>query len=261
MKGLIKYTAFLPLFIVATSSYAAGETSTDLKGAKPISSFTVPLFPATNSIKLSKSLPKGNMTSSGALRVGPGGGNATPTKYVITMGNIEFRNAATGQYVPFITSTAAWDIASVNPGATVGTMAETSTLPPGTYDKIRMVVNKTMSVRAVIEDIGGLGRCRTESNPVTANIQGVGTVYQGMLDNNDPEDEPITVPSSEDNNDPNFVDQGATFLGTLPVNFTVTSNVPTITVAFNVANATEFVAHNGSCYVFPAPPSLTITST
>lgn len=198
-------------------------------------------------------------------------GNATPTQYIITISAIEFHkvgdDAAT--YHPFVTTPANWDIASANPGASLGAMKSTSPLPSGTYDKIRFTVSKTMTIKATIASLSDGSPCRSESDAQTVtNPFGAGvlnTAYLGARDGGPAEPETVTVPSGSNvEPSPDFTDLGSSFRGsmTLGQTFTVANgSIPTIKLKFDVTNATQFVVlPDGSsrCAVFPGPPSLSV---
>ena len=198
-------------------------------------------------------------------------GNATPTQYIITISAIEFHkvgdDAAT--YHPFVTTSANWDIASANPGSSLGAMKSTSTLPAGTYDKIRFTVSKTMTIKASIAALSDGSPCRSEgdaqtvSNPFGAGV--INTAYLGARDGSTAEPETVTVPSGSNvEPSPDFTDLGSSFRGsmTLGQTFTVVNgSIPAIKLKFDVTNAAQFtILPDGSarCVVFPGPPSLSV---
>lgn len=194
-------------------------------------------------------------------------GNGTPTEYLLTISQIAFHKTGdpASTYTIYASSTGQFDIAAVNPGTNVGILNESGVLTSGTYDKIRFTVSKTMSIKGSFNGTLSNGvTCRTTSNPTVVNDPlgdgSIDRVYLGATDGGVAELETVTVPSgsnveaSED-----FTDLGTSFRGTLPVNFTVTNAVPTVTVKFNVTNALQFIPYGpAQCAVFPGPPTVTV---
>src|SRR3990167_2032186 len=199
-------------------------------------------------------------------------GNATPTKYVLTISAIEFHKVGDGAtvFVPFVDTSAEWDIASANPDANIGTMSSTKSLPAGTYDKIRFTVSKTMTIQGATSSLSGGAPSRTESdaqtvtNPFGAGVLDIG--YLGARDGAASEPETVTVPSGSDvEASSDFTDLGTSFRGvlTLPNTFTIsgTGGLPMIKLKFDVTNAMQFVVlpdQTNRCIVFPGPPSLAV---
>ena len=196
-------------------------------------------------------------------------GNATPTKYVITVSKVEFHKSGDpdSTYTTFVDQTADWDIASVSAGASIGTMGASGALTAGTYDKVRFTVSKTMTITASAASLSDSLPCRTESAPtIITDPLGDGSisaVYQGERDGGAAEPETMVIPtgsSAEPSSE--FTDLGTSFRGTLPITFTVTAAKPTITIKFDVTNAAQFVVISGGrCIVFPGPPSVAIDVT
>lgn len=198
-------------------------------------------------------------------------GNSTPTKYVLTISAIEFHRVGDNDatYHTVVSTTADWDIASANPGATLGSMSLTTSLPAGTYDKIRFTVSKTMTVQASIASLQDGSPCRTESNVETvSNPFGAGELniaYLGVRDGGAAEPEVVTMPSGSDTEpSPDFTDLGSTFRGSLVLSqpFTVSGGtIPTIKLKFDVTNSVQFTPlqdGSGRCVVFPGPPSMSV---
>lgn len=195
-------------------------------------------------------------------------GNTTPTKYLLSISQVSFHKAGdpASTFIPYATGTGQYDIASVSPNANVGVLQATGTLSQGTYDQVQLTVNKTMTLQASNPSLTDSLPCRTTST-VTVITDPFGDksldkAYLGSRDGGTAQPETVTVPSGSKVKLPDSMkDNGSTFTGTLPVNFTVSSANPTITIKFDVTNAITLQALNVStCIVFPGPPSITIVS-
>lgn len=194
-------------------------------------------------------------------------GNATPTKYVITVSQIQFhkKGAADGDFVTFISGASDWDIASTSAGSSIGTMKTAATLVSGVYDKLRFVVSKTMTLQGAVASLSDSLPCRTEGDAVSVSDPfgngSVDTAYLGARDGGAAESETVTVPSgSSVQTSSEFENLGSGFRITIPITFTVKNNQPNFKLAFDVTNAIQFVLRPGTsqCIVFPGPPSMSI---
>lgn len=197
-------------------------------------------------------------------------GNGTPTQYLLTISKIEFHKAGDSDsvYTTYANSTGQYDIAASDPGANVGVLSSTGTLSSGTYDKIRFTVSKTMSIKGSYNGTLSNGvTCRTTDTPTIVSDPfgngSVSQVYLGETDGGAAELETVTVPSGSNvETSEDFADLGTSFRGTLPVNFTISSAIPSVKLSFNVTNALMFQAYGGAqCVVFPGPPTVTVTVT
>lgn len=196
-------------------------------------------------------------------------GNATPTKYIITVSKIEFHKSGNADdvFTTFVNRTADWDIASVSAGGSIGTMAATTTLSPGTYDKVRFTVSKTMTIQGSITNLGDGSPCRTDSDANTVldplGDGSVSKVYLGVRDGGASEPETMTIPSgSRAKASADFTDLGDSFRGAIAISFTVTGATPNIKMKFDVTNAMIFIRlQDNRCIVFPGPPSMSIEVT
>ena len=195
-------------------------------------------------------------------------GNATPTKYIITVSRIEFHKQGDPDtvFVTYVSTSSDWDIASVSAGGSIGTMQATNTLPSGTYDKIRFTVLKTMTVQGSIASLQDTLPCRTEndantvSNPFGNNS--VSTAYLGARDGGASEPETVTVPTGSNvQASSDFTDLGTAFRVSMPITFTVSNNKAIdFKIKFDVTNSLQFVLRPGTtqCIVFPGPPSVAV---
>jgi len=89
--------------------------------------------------------------------------NGNPTKYEITMKQVELCTDATCAATPYIVgqTTMAADIASATAGAAVGQYASTSGIPAGkTFTHLRVTIDRTLNITASVA-VGG-GTCRTD---------------------------------------------------------------------------------------------------
>lgn len=191
---------------------------------------------------------------------------ATPSIYKVTVSEVGFHKVGdtAGVYTPYASGSGLYDIAAASPNANVGILTATGTLPPGTYDEIKFVVSKTMTLKGSA-DVGGGVTCRTVTGgAVIADPFGDGSVdqgYAGTTDPGAPEPEVVAVPSGTGVILPTgFTDLGTSFQGVVATNLTVEgTEVPRVTVRFDVTNAIDFgLTPGGACVVFPGAPTVTV---
>jgi hypothetical protein len=202
-------------------------------------------------------------------------GNATPTQYLVTVSNIQFHRVGdpSTTYITYASGTSTFDIAGTSPGGFVGKVQKTGNLLPGTYDKIRFTVSKSMKIKGASNGVlvGNGKTCRTISaDSSVSNPFGdgsVNTAYLGATNSGSAELSNVAVPTGTSVTLPTgFTDQGSTMLGTISVNFTIPEAPagtpilpPDITINFDVTNAIDFEAINATqCVVFPGPPSINV---
>lgn len=80
--------------------------------------------------------------------------NTTPLTYQVGIRRIEFRKEDDQTWHTYGEASAdvTMDIASVEAGAAVGTFPQTATLPVGTYDSMRFLINPTMVAKGAVYD-------------------------------------------------------------------------------------------------------------
>lgn len=178
-------------------------------------------------------------------------GANTPLKYSVTILSLELSKDGGSTYVPVSSQSAVFDIASAGAAQAVGAYASGADIPPGEYNRIRVRVSNTFTLRGNALNTGdGLTYCtRSNGNPVSAACPGVeqdqsmtillavGFPANATLDaaNNR-----ITiVDTTRIVVDP---DRGRRYR----INFSITSGI-------NVSNAP------GNNTMFPGPPTVTIT--
>jgi len=212
-------------------------------------------------------------------------GFATPSAYIVTVNSMDLcEDASCSQYTRLGATSKAFDIAAVSASGDVGTYVEEITLVVGkTYTHARWNLNRTMTMKGTVA-ISGVGNCATAANG-TAGVETV-TAYTAvgqteanlnlfivdLLKGGDG-----TWPTAT-----NYTSKGVQlvsndfpsattfdYIKQLTAPFTVTENVPEISMAFDVTNnlgagynnsgGAQNGVPNGKCYYWVEDPSPVIT--
>lgn len=193
-------------------------------------------------------------------------GNTTPTEYIVSVSQVAFHKVGDppNVFIPYAADAGQYNIASVSPHSNVGTLNATGTIQPGIYDEIQFIVSKTITLQGSQVLMDGFP-CRTDSTGgVLIDPFGDGSVSAvaiGSRDGGPAQSQVITVPSGPGVPlPPELIDLGSSFKVILPVNFTITNAVPTVTVTFDVTNAMTLEGITDTlCVVYPQPPGINIT--
>ena len=211
--------------------------------------------------------------------------NGTPSSYIVTVNSMDLcEDASCSQYTRLGATSKAFDIAAVSASGDVGTYVEEITLVVGkTYTHARWNLNRTMTMKGTVA-ISGVGNCATAANG-TAGVETV-TAYTAvgqteanlnlfivdLLKGGDG-----TWPTATD-----YTSKGVQlvsddfpsattfdYIKQLTAPFTVTDNVPEISMAFDVTNnlgagynnsgGAQDGVPNGKCYYWVEDPSPVIT--
>lgn len=191
----------------------------------------------------------------------------TPTEYLVSVSNVEFHKVGTppGVFVPYAANVGNFDIASAAPFSNVGSVFANGAVQPGTYDQVRFLVSKTLTLTGSVGDAGDGLPCRTDTNgAVVFNPFGDGSVSQASLGSRDGgagQPQSIVVPSGSAVPIPSIlVSFGSSFRVTVPITFSVTTSVPIVTVRFNVTDSMLFIGIDpATCYVFPQAPGVSVS--
>jgi len=200
--------------------------------------------------------------------VDAGGAPATPSKYEVTIKSIEFRNKDTGNYVPYFSGESKLDIASVVPGGTGGFIGKNTAITPGTYDKMRVTVSTSFSMKGSASNVGPAVPAATCSTGGTGTDEISGYTVNIALLNGTTADQTLSVPP-EVATDKVVKPAGVTFTSNAvqivtDINITVppksTSLPDGLSVRFDVPGTLEFLNTGTTCYGLALPPIMTITT-
>ena len=166
--------------------------------------------------------------------------HANVTQYSITINKIEIYNSTTAEWVTIASTPKTVDIASASAGAAIGSMTNADvTLPFGSYTKVKATVSDTFTIKACSDDGGST--CTTATNATDASL--VATSATAVAGS-------IVVNSG--------VDLTETITLTTPFEITAATTGLSSTVSFDLNNVFTYV-DDGTDYIYPGPPSTTIT--
>ena len=166
--------------------------------------------------------------------------HANVTQYSITINKIEIYNSTTAEWVTIASTPKTVDIASASAGAAIGSMTNADvTLPFGSYTKVKATVSDTFTIKACSDDGGST--CTTANNATDASL--VATSATAVAGS-------VVVNSG--------VDLTETITLTTPFEMTAATTGLSSTVSFDLNNVFTYV-DDGTDYIYPGPPSTTIT--
>lgn len=200
-----------------------------------------------------------------------GGVDVTPSVYEVSLKKIEFLNSG-GGWVTFAEGGFDFDIASESAGQAVGTFAQGSVLPPGTYSAMRVTVDREFTLRAATADAGFGQPCHTETgNPANGTLNGgtITNVGVGAANGTPAGDQDVPVPVGADVTvaltSASIVEAGGPggdLMMTVNQTFTIPADeaiTPSMQIDFDVTNAAELLTTGvGTCAAFPQPPGIDI---
>ena len=212
-------------------------------------------------------------------------GFATPSAYIVTVNSMDLcENASCSQYTRIGEITKSFDIAGVSAAGDVGTYVDEITLEVGkTYTHARWNINRAMTMKGTVA-IDGLGNCATSADG-TAGVETV-TAYTAVGDT-----EAnlalfiVDIGKGGDGTWPKAADYKSKglqlvsndfpfattfdFIIKITTPYTVTENVPEISMSFDVTDnlgagynnsgGTQNGVPNAKCYYWVEDPSPSIT--
>ena len=233
---------------------------------------------------------------SGPLVDSMNGVAVTPDVYKVTLEKIEFKQTS-GSYTTFWSGSEAMDIASVDAGSSVASVATGLTIPDGSYTHLRIQVGNTFTIKGSTTDAttgGGTDPCRTATG-YTTNAIDTGTVYmtQSSGDGGTAVNQSVDVPvddagagttvydamvaasmgmlssngstaTSWDSNDSlGSLTMEVALASTLTID-SISGTYPTMSIDFKTTDGIEFADSNGNagggnCIVLMMPPVMTVT--
>ncbi|MFZ5761313.1 MAG: hypothetical protein ACOY8P_00100 [Thermodesulfobacteriota bacterium] len=160
-----------------------------------------------------------------------------------------------------------FDIASVAVGAEVGSYATISNLQVGTtYTHARVTVDTSFDIRGTTPDPGAVGNvCNTEGTAgtvaVPATVAGGGALATSTLVLPQPGALAGAITAAGTYTPLGIVHNGTTLtmVGPLPAPITITTQAPSIDIAFDTSEGLGSADVGGLCALFPAPPDVVIT--
>ena len=168
--------------------------------------------------------------------------HANVTQYSMTINKIEIYNSTTAAWVTIASTPKTVDIAIASVGAAIGSMTNADvTLPFGSYTKVKATVSDTFTIKAC-SDSGG-STCTTATKVPGNNAALVATSATAIAGS-------VIVNSG--------VDLTSTITLTAPFEMTAATTGMSSTVSFNLNNVFTYV-DAGTDYIYPGPPSTTIT--
>ena len=197
-----------------------------------------------------------------------GGKAATPTKYVVTFKSIEFRRSD-GTFFTFFSGSSSIDLGSgqVQPGGTGGSIGAGVSMPPGSYNGLRVTVSRDFTASGTASAVGPAAGV-TCSTGGAGNTTTGGYTIQNVNRNGATADRVVSIPPQADaaiNGVTGMAIVGAANdlqrTTTLPT-FTIlptAATQPAIGVQFDVANTIEFLNDGANCYAISLPPTVTFT--
>lgn len=212
-------------------------------------------------------------------------GFATPSAYIVTVNSMDLcEDASCSQYTRLGATSKAFDIAGVSASGDVGTYVEEITLVVGkTYTHARWNLNRTMTMKGTVA-IDGVGNCATSANG-TAGVETV-SAYTAvgqteanlnlfMVDLLKGGDGTWPIATDYTSKGVQLVSNdfpSATtfdYIKQLTAAYTVTENVPEISMSFDVTNnlgagynnsgGAQNGVPNAKCYYWVEDPSPSIT--
>lgn len=199
-----------------------------------------------------------------------GGVDATPTVFEVTLTKIEFQNTG-GTWATFAEGSYTFDIASGSANSAIGTIGVGETLPAGSYSNIRFTVARDFGLTAS-HTFASTQRCITETgNPSNGTVPGTTITNAGLgtiHPTNAPGKQSVPLPTgalvTTALTGAGIVEVGGALQQTIAASFTIPANaaiMPSFTIAFDVANAVEFLETGpGTCQVMPQPPAITFST-
>jgi hypothetical protein len=167
--------------------------------------------------------------------------HANVTQYSMTINKIEIYNSTTAAWVTIASTPKTVDIASASAGASIGSMTNADvTLPFGSYTKVKATVSDTFTIKAC-NDAGG--SCTTADKVSGNDAALVATSATAIAGS-------VIVNSG--------VDLTETITLTTPFEMTAATTGMSSTVSFDLNNVFTYV-DAGTDYIYPGPPSTTIT--
>jgi hypothetical protein len=158
-----------------------------------------------------------------------------------------------------------FDIASVGVGAEVGSYATISNLLAGTtYTHVRVTVDTSFDIRGTATVVG-LGACNTEGTPGTAATPATVAAAQALATSTLVLPQPGAlagaITAAGTYTPLGVVHNGATLtmVGALPAPITITTQAPSIDIAFDTSEGLGAANISGACGLFPAPPDIVVT--
>jgi len=208
----------------------------------------------------------------------------TPTKYVVTVKYLAFRNKDTGEYVPFFSGSTQIDLGSgtVVSGGVGGIVGDGATLDSGTYDGIRVIISRDFIMNGSDDTVSGpdgIGgytnetRCSTGGTGKTLLPPGgPGYTVDNVLMNLSPVDQVFSIPPEADGvinavDGLKVVDSSGDIQVTASINsFTVLpgATTPDMFADFDVKDTVEFLhiaidPLTTACFGILLPPVITLT--
>lgn len=169
--------------------------------------------------------------------------------YKVTVHKIELCTGSTGGSCEGAAivgqGTKTFDIASAAAGAEVGAYGTMSNLQIGaTYTHVRATIDASFDIAGTVSGVDGIGGgyCTTAETSLSIPAPGVMITAEALADMG-------------------IIHNGATVTaaGPLPAPITITSQAPSIDIAFGTSTALAAYNNSGNCAYIPAPPDVVFT--
>lgn len=200
--------------------------------------------------------------------VANGGKAATPDKYQVTVKKVELLRAD-GTYFTFFSGSTQIDLGngSVAPGGTGGAIGAGVSIPPATYNGLRLTIGRDFTINGSATAVGPAAGA-TCSTGGAGNVALGGYTIQAVNRNGAASDRVLSVPPEADaaiNGIPGLaVTAGGDIQVTAPIpSFTVVASdttPPALGVQFDVASKLEFLNNGANCVAIVLPPTMTVTT-